>query len=126
MRDEMRARVYGLLRSSSGTRLAPVRWTGWTLSFVNDLLGRPLAPEEELRERGEYESRRRSRRAPARAVASTPTKPVRRDVAPVVIYVDGRSHRESQRIETVFRGREIPFTRLDVENDEATRSWIRT
>lgn len=142
MWETIRAKAYEALRSTSGNRMPPIRWTRGVLTFVNDMLGRPLAPEDEIRERREYERRRRQRLAEAmarrKAAATNGTaagsnglngangKVAALEAAPVVVYVDGRSHRELQRIETVFKGREIPFTKLDVEGDDATRSWVRT
>ena len=43
--DQLRAKAYEALRSRWGNQLPPVRITRGVLSFVNDMVGRPLAPE---------------------------------------------------------------------------------
>jgi glutaredoxin-related protein len=130
--DQLRAKAYEALRSRWGNQLPPVRITRGVLSFVNDMVGRPLAPELELQERRTYEQRRREGieqqrlAAAAPAAAPAPVDPRVRDAAPVIIYVDAQSHRDAKRIAEVFRGRDIPFTELSVVEDVATRSWVET
>jgi glutaredoxin-related protein len=126
--DGLRAKAYEALRSRRGNQLLPVRLSRGVLSFVNDMVGRPLAPEDELAERRAYEERRRARIAQARiAAAPVEVDPRRdRDAAPVIVYVDAQSHRDAKRIADVFRGRDIPFTELSVVEDASTRSWVET
>ncbi len=137
--DVLRAKAYEALRSRWGNQLPPVRVTRGVLSFVNDMVGRPLAPEDEIQERRAYEERRRERiaqqrlsaaRAAEAAVAATAAGVAEaarnRDAAPVIVYVDAQSHRDAKRIADVFRGRDIPFTELSVVEDGATRSWVET
>ncbi len=135
--DALRERAYELLRAKRGERLLPVRLTRGLLSFVNDLIGRPLAPRDELTTRRSFEERRktqlrehvsrvaeaeaRARVAPVAAPAVVPD-----ELAPVLVYVDGRSGRDAKRIADVLRGRNIPYRELDVELDEASRSFINT
>lgn len=57
----IRAKAYETLRASSGNRLPPVRWTRDVLAFVNEMLGRPLAPKDEIVQNRAYEARRRAR-----------------------------------------------------------------
>ena len=125
--DGLRAKAYEALRSRRGNQLPPVRLARGVLSFVNDMVGRPLAPEDELAERRAYEERRRERIAKAQLDAvPVVLDPARRDAAPVIVYVDAQSHRDAKRIADVFRGRDIPFTELSVVEDGATRSWVET
>jgi hypothetical protein len=134
--DEMRAKAYEMLRSSTGNKFLPVRLGRGVLTFMNDMAGRPLAPVEELEERRDYETRRVTK---AKEAAATREKEAhaakngangaakKREAAPVCVYVDGRSpQREVKRITDVLRGRDIPFTQLDVEGDESTKSWVTT
>jgi glutaredoxin-related protein len=137
--DLLRARAYEALRSRWGNQLPPVRIARGVLSFVNDMVGRPLAPEDEIQERRAYEERRRARiaqqrLAAAQAAEAAAAPPVaaaeparsRSDAAPVIVYVDAQSHRDAKRIADVFRGRDIPFTELSVVEDVATRSWVES
>jgi glutaredoxin-related protein len=131
--DGLRAKAYEALRSRHGNQLLPVRLSRGVLSFVNDMVGRPLAPEDELAERRAYEERRRARIAQAQIAAApvvdtAAAEATRRanDAAPVIVYVDGQSHRDAKRIADVFKGRDIPFTELSVVEDVATRSWVET
>jgi glutaredoxin-related protein len=133
MMDEIRAKAYEALRSRAGNQLPPVRIARGMLSFMNDMVGRPLAPVDELRERREYEERRRVRIAQAQLAAANAEEALNaagaargRDAAPVIVYVDAQSHRDAKRIADVFRGRDIPFTELSVVEDGATRSWVET
>ncbi len=137
MLDGLRGKAFGALRSTFGNAVPPVRWTKDVLLFMNEMAGKPLAPTEELVERRERERERRQkvseaherRVADLRAQGSSPAgksaKPNKEDAAPVVIYIDDRSGRELKRIRTVLKGRDIPFKELDVEHDEASRSWVR-
>jgi glutaredoxin len=128
MIDQIRSKAYDVLRSSVGNRLMPVRVARGALSFVNDMLGRPLAPEDEIAERRDYEQRRRARlkqlEAKREAEAVVTPKAVIKENAPVVVYTDGRAGRDLQRVSEVLKGRDIGFTVLSVEDDHATRSWV--
>ncbi len=131
--DGIRAKAYQALRSRTGNRLLPVRVARSVTSFVNDMVGRPLAPEDELAERRAYEARRQKCLAEARveretrqAAAVAQASERVRDAAPVIVYIDAQSSRDAKRIADVFRGRDIPFTELSVIEDGATRSWVET
>jgi glutaredoxin-related protein len=133
--DVLRAKAYEALRARWGNQLPPVRVARGVLSFVNDMVGRPLAPQDEIEERRAYESRRRERiaqqrltsAAQAAAAAAAGAAAARdRDAAPVIVYVDAQSHRDAKRIADVFRCRDIPFTELSVVEDVATRSWVES
>jgi glutaredoxin len=134
MLDEFRAKAYSALRSRTGNQFLPVRVTRGLLTFVNDMMGRPLAPPDEIAERRTYETTRRQKldevtTAKAAEVAKAKAGAAaaqRREAAPVVVYVDDKSMRDMKRIKSVFQGREIPFTELSVEHDESTRSWVQT
>lgn len=126
---ELRDKAYRALRSRWGDALWPVRWTKDLILFVNEMAGKPLASAEEIDARRERERIRRERLATIRAerarTASAAGGPAR-EVAPVVVYVDERSGRDVGRIKGVLDGRNIPFRELDLEHDEASRSWVLT
>jgi len=132
MWDELRSKAYQQLRGQTGNKFMPVRFVRGTMTIVNDLLGRPLAPREELEERRAYEKSRQERiaahEAKLAAVAATPAKVAApaQETAPVIVYTDAQSHRDLKRIADVFKGRGIPFTELSIVEDLATRSWVET
>jgi glutaredoxin len=137
MLDGLRGKAFGALRSTFGNKVPPVRWTKDLLLFVNEMAGKPLASADELVERRERERERRQKVAEAhekrmadlRAQGSSPANGAAKakgEAAPVTIYVDEKSGRELKRIRTVLKGRDIPFKELDVEHDEASRSWVCT
>jgi len=116
--DKLRALAHGALTSTAGEKVAPVRVVRSFLATANDLVGRPLAPVEEL-------AARRAAAAPVAAVAKPAAAPAR-EAAPVIVYFDGKDHRTKKKVEELLKGRDIPFRVLDVTNDEATRSWCVT
>jgi glutaredoxin-related protein len=118
--DKLRALAFGALSSTAGENVRPVRVVRSFLATANDLVGRPLAPAEELA------ARRAAAAPPAPAAASKSAAAPAREAAPVVVYFDGRDHRTKRKIEELLKGRDIPFRVLDVANDEATRSWCVT
>ena len=107
----VRALVGEALQSTRYDTLAPVRMLREVLGTVNDLAGRPFAPEAEL--------------VAARQPAET-TAPAAHEPAPVVVYFDGRDHRTKKKVEEVLQARSIPFRVLDVSEDESTRSFATT
>jgi glutaredoxin len=112
--DLVRARLHDVLTADAGNRLAPVRAARSVLGTLNDLAGRPVCSEEEL-------ARRRTASVPLVA-----KPPARREVAPVVIYFDGKDHRTLRKVEELLKGRDIPYRVLDVADDESTRSYAST
>lgn len=108
--DRARASVFGVLSSTRGDGLRPIRLVREVLGTVNDLAGRPFCSLVELD--------RRAKRNAAGAVAQSAP-----EAAPVMLYFDGKDHRTKRKMEELLRGREIPFRLLDVTDDEATRSW---
>jgi hypothetical protein len=76
------------------------------LETANDLVGRPFGG-----------------RAQKKTTAAAAPAPEKREVAPVMLYFDGKDHRTKKKIEELLGGRSIPFKLLDVTDDEATRLW---
>jgi glutaredoxin len=112
--DKVRTLVDGVLRSTAGDQYKPVKLVREFLGTANDLVGRPFCSAEEL-------EARRVADAPAGAAA-----PAVREPAPVMVYFDGKDHRTKKKVEELLSGRDIPFTVLDVTDDEATRLWAST
>jgi glutaredoxin len=113
MTDRLRASVADALASTRADHYRPVKLLREVLGTANDLAGRPFCSERELAER---------RAALAAGSATT----ARREVAPVMVYFDGKDHRTKKKIEELLRSKEIAFQVLDVTDDEATRSWATT
>jgi hypothetical protein len=85
-------------------------------SIANELLGRPLAPNDEA-----------SPAAPAPHTATpTPGQPPATRRAPVLVYFDGRDFRTLARVEELLKGRGYGYQVLDVSADEAEKSWATT
>ncbi len=110
--DRFRVFVADQLASEAGNRYRPVRLVRELLGTANDLVGRPFCTAEELR-------RRRGEPEPRHAQES-------REAAPVNVYFDGKDHRSKKKIEELLKSKDVPFTVLDVSDDEATRSWAVT
>jgi glutaredoxin len=110
MLDTLRVKLNDALISDLGNRYRPVRLLREVLGTANDLVGRPLCTQAELDER--------------RGV--TAEKSDAREVAPVMLYFDGKDHRTRKKMEELLQSKEIPFRVLDVTDDEATRSWALT
>src|SRR6478735_8942697 len=110
--DKLRTTVHEVLASERGDGYRPVKLVREVLGTANDLVGRPFCSQAELDER--------------REAAHAPIAPVAREAAPVMLYFDGKDHRTKKKIEEILVAKEIPFTVLDVTEDEATRSWATT
>lgn len=120
MNVDMLSGLTGKLRSLAHQQLEAreadgplVRRLRDVVSTVNDLLGKPIRPEE---------------RGGDAATAGGPVivTPVVREQAPVIVYFDGKDQRTKTKVEELLNAREIKFRILDVINDEAERSWVIT
>jgi len=84
------------------------------VSTVNDLLGKPLRPDDA------------NEAATQGGTGPAVVTPAVREQAPVVVYFDGKDQRTKTKVEELLNAREIKFQILDVTNDEAERSWVIT
>lgn len=117
-----RVLLHSALVAETGNRVPPVRWTRQALRFANDLLGQPLCSQQELQRREQALAAAAQRVAEEqRSVSASP-----REAAPVALYVTDQDHRTPKKIEDIFKGRDIPYTVLDVTDDEVSRSWALT
>lgn len=130
--DVLRDLGWKALTSDVGQGVKPVRWVRGAARFVNELIGSPLAAREELVAARERDADYATRLADAEAqlaaerAKEAAEKMPRREAAPVDVYKDDKSTRDLMRIATVLKGRDIPFKELDIEHDEASRSWATT
>jgi glutaredoxin len=111
--DRVRTLVNDVLSSETGNQYRPIRLVREVLGTANDLAGRPFCSESELE----------MRRGPQARDASAPSV---KEAAPVMLYFDGKDHRTKKKMEELLKGRDIPFTVLDVSDDEATRLWAQS
>jgi glutaredoxin len=110
--DKVRIFLGDALASHTGNQYKPVRILREALGTANDLVGRPLCSADELR-------RRRGEPTDTAAGAA-------REAAPVMVYFDGKDHRTKKKIEELLKAKNVPYSVLDVTDDEATRSWAVT
>lgn len=131
--DGLRDLGWKAITSQVGQTVAPVRWARDAARFVNDLVGRPLAPADDLaatRVRDADYARRfveaEAKRVSDRLRDEEAARAGRGEPAPVDVYRMDNSTRDLARIESVLKGRDIQFKVIDVEHDEASRSWATT
>jgi glutaredoxin-related protein len=92
-------------------------------SIANELLGRPLRPDELNEDRAPVVPADGSR---APQAGGPPAKMPSARRAPVLVYFDGKDHRTLARVEDLLKGRGLAYQVLDVSADEAERSWATT
>lgn len=111
--DGVRAKGFGLLG-----RLGVV---GGTLAKVNDALGRPLAPSEELADRRAFETGQPSGAVPAAV------KPAAANVvaAPVIVYYMDKQKRDVVPVEQILGEQKIAYQLLNIEGDAAAQYAVR-
>jgi hypothetical protein len=120
MLSRIRDILYRAIATRRGDSLGPVRIPRDLAQRLNAMLGRPLAPKEELARRAEARARLRDLRA-----AGPNTARARPAAAPVVVYFEeGRNVRELKRIEELLEAKAIAWKRLDVGGDEATLEFV--
>lgn len=120
--DRGRVLLHGAIYDERGNAVPPLRWTRQALRFANDLLGQPLCSAAELARREQVIAEAQARVAEERHGSQAPT----REAAPVALYITDQDHRTPKKIEDIFKGRDIPYTVLDVTDDEVSRSWALT
>ena len=120
--DRGRVLLHDAVYDDRGNGVPPVRWTRQALRFANDLLGQPLCSQDELSRRKGQVAEAEARVAEERQGSQAPT----REAAPVALYITDQDHRTPKKIEDIFKGRDIPYTVLDVTDDEVSRSWALT
>ncbi|MEZ4367100.1 MAG: hypothetical protein R2939_12575 [Kofleriaceae bacterium] len=89
---------------------------------VNDTLGRPLAPVDELADRRAFAQGVASPVAPA---ATSAGRAGGREPAPVVVYHLEKHKRDLGRLTQVLDGRDVPYRLMNLEGDPATTEAVR-
>lgn len=110
--DELRSRAFGLL-GARGRKL-------------NDALGRPLAPKEELVDRRAFAAGYKETVVAARDAAPAVTKDTPRgEAAPVIVYHLDKQRRDLPRFTQVLDAAEIPYKVVNLEGDEAALAAVK-
>lgn len=100
--------------------MLPVRLPKDIARRLNVTLGRPLAPKDELENRG----RARARLADLRSGANEARR-AGVEQAPLIVYFEkDRNVRELVRIEEMLSAKGVSYKRLDVAGDEATIAFV--
>jgi hypothetical protein len=118
--DQIRTKAYGALAGDAGGALPGVARAREALRKANDLLGRPLAPEEELAERRAFAAGTLG----AAAVSGSPDAAAaaavsQRQAAPVVVYHLDKHKGEVAKIKLFLDDKKIPYRLLSLEGDPA-------
>jgi glutaredoxin len=116
--DSLRSRAYKLLMSPNGNRLPPVRWGKNALLYANDLAGRPLASQQELDERREYELVEEILKDEDDSSGAAG------EAAPVVLYHLDKHTSRLRKITDVLDAEKIPYEVLNLEEDLAAREAV--
>ena len=121
-------------------RLAPLRAAGWralerdsavvsVIRRVNDALGRPLAPAEELDDRRAfargYRAEGTTPPAAAPATLAKATGPSVAAPAPVLVYFMDKQRRDAARLAEILDGHNVPYKMASLEDDPAAQAAIR-
>jgi hypothetical protein len=120
MASRIRDALYRAITGPRGDAIGALRVSKGLARQVNASLGFPLATRDEIAARvaarAELEELRTSGAKPTRSAAPP---------APVFVYFEaGRNVRELNRIEELLGAKGIPWTRLDVRDDEATLEFV--
>ena len=115
--DKLRTRGWQAIAEGDGTLAAAAR-------KMNDTLGRPLAPADELEDRKAFEKGYGgTTAAPAAAPAPAP-KPA--EAAPVIVYYfKDKQWRDAGKLTEVLDANAIPYQLFNLEGDEATQAAVR-
>jgi glutaredoxin-related protein len=89
---------------------------------VNDVLGRPLAPADELADRRAFE-RGYGDGAPAAAPSAAPAP---KQAAPVIVYYfKDKQGRDVPKLTEVLDSAGVPYQVVNLDGDEATQAAVR-
>lgn len=137
--EQAEQRKIARVAAELGNRLAPIRAAGWralsgregavvsVIRKVNDALGRPLAPHEELEDRREFARGYRAEAgAPAIAAAPPPAaKASASEPAPVLVYFLDKQRRDVPRLTEILDSHGVPYKLASLEDDPAALAAVR-
>ncbi len=117
--DKLRTRGWQAIADGDGRLAAAAR-------KVNDTLGRPLASEEELADRREFEQGYGNGGKPAAAPAAAPAPAKPAEAAPVIVYYfKEKQWRDAGKLTEVLDANAIPYRVVNLDGDEATQAAVR-
>ncbi len=111
MLHNLRAKVYGVLTGERLNGFAPFRMAKSAVLLANDVVGRPLASEEEFAERVAFEVSRASA-AKEKALSQ----------APIVVFHIDRMPIEMKKITDMLDGEKLNYVVRPIADDEAAIS----
>ncbi len=109
--DGARASLFGIIERSPGA-------LGEAARKLNEGLGRPLAPPDELADRRAFA------RGDMNAASTAPTTR-NREAAPVIVYHLDKHRRDLPRLTQVLDANDVPYRLMSLEGDIATTEAVR-
>lgn len=141
MSDGSNDRRFSRVAGQVADRLAPLRAAGWralgkrdgavvsVIRKVNDALGRPLAPADELDDRRAFARGYRAdgTTPPAAAPAAAPAPKARAagEAAPVLVYFMDKQKRDVPKLTDILETQGIPYKLASLEEDPAAQAAVR-
>jgi len=116
--DRLRTRGWQAIADGDGRLSAAAR-------KVNDTLGRPLASEEELADRREFEQGYSKAAPGASAAPATPPKAAAEAAPVIVYYFKEKQWRDAGKLTEVLDANAIPYRVVNLDGDEATQAAVR-
>jgi glutaredoxin len=111
--NKIRIAGHDVLSTRRGDDIKAVRVGLEVLNIVNELVGRPFCSVEELA---------KAEAKPAAAVVSSRQS----EIAPVMVYFEGKDHRTLEKIESILKSATVPYQVLDVSRDDVAQSWLKS
>lgn len=117
--DKLRTRGWQAISDGDGRLAAAAR-------KVNDTLGRPLAPEDELADRRAFEQGYGAATTAAAPAAARPAAAGPAEAAPVVVYYfKDKQWRDAGKLTDILDANGIPYKLVNLDGDEATQAAVR-
>ena len=110
--DRIRARAHAALERVPGA-------VGARLRSVNEVLGRPLADQDELADRRAFEAR-----AGTAAPKGSSAQPAR-EPAPVIVYYMDKQKRDVTKLTDILDANGIAYTATNIQEDAAAQYAVR-
>lgn len=114
--DRLRARAHAAMDKLPGK-------AGELARKANEALGRPLADEDELKDRRAFASK------PGSATVTTGSKAVvpatTESVAPVIVYHMDKTRRDAEKLTDMLDAEKIPYKVSNIQEDPAAQMAVR-
>ena len=113
--DLLRARAHAALAKLPGG-------LGDAARKANEVLGRPLADEDELADRRAFEARRDAAKV---VTAASPGVAPKREAAPVIIYHMDKTRRDAGKLADMLAAENVPYKVSNLQEDAAAQMAVR-